>query len=162
MAAEPERGPLPFEPKRKRKKTSDQSDPKPLTATSQKTASNPQASGNRSDAQIPEVISRRMLKRMLIFSGIPTGLGVAAFFVSYVLLVRHILELPNVLVLLTTLGCFGLGVLGLSYGALSASWDEKAPGAVLGFNEFRANFGRLTQAWRDSRPTQRARPDKDT
>ncbi|MDA0266533.1 MAG: PAM68 family protein [Cyanobacteria bacterium] len=161
MAAEPERGPLPFEPKRKRKKAADPSDPKPLTATSQKAASRPQAAQNRSDTQIPEVISRRMLKRMLVFSGIPTGLGVAAFFVSYILLIRHILELPNVVVLLTTLGCFGLGVLGLSYGALSASWDEQSPGQLLGIEEFRTNFGRLTQAWRDSRPTRQAQADKD-
>jgi hypothetical protein len=159
MAAEPERGPLPFEPKRKRKKADDK--PAPATARAQKAASRPQSFRNRPDTQIPEVVSRRMLKRMLVFSGIPTSLGVVAFFLSYFLLVRHIAELPNVAVFLTTLGCFGLGVLGLSYGALSASWDEQTPGQLLGLQEFRANFGRLTQAWRDSRTARQARPDKD-
>ncbi|NJN21422.1 MAG: DUF3464 family protein [Leptolyngbya sp. RL_3_1] len=158
MAAEPERGPLPFEPKRKRKKAADQ----PAPARGQKAASRPQSFRNRPDTQIPEVVSRRMLKRMLVFSGIPTSLGVAAFFLSYFLLVRHIAELPNVAVFLTTLGCFGLGVLGLSYGALSASWDEQAPGELLGIQEFRDNFGRLTQAWRDSRKARQSRTDKES
>jgi hypothetical protein len=49
--------------------------------------------------------------------------------------------------LLVTLGCFGLGVLGLTYGVLSASWDEDRPGDWLGIAEFQVNFGRMTSAW---------------
>lgn len=99
------------------------------------------------DAAIPEEVSRRMLRRMIIFSGIPTLLGVSTFFVSYFLVVNQIVELPSYFVLFATLGCFGLGVVGLSYGALSASWDEGRLGHWFGVDEFKVNFGRLTSSW---------------
>ncbi len=88
-----------------------------------------------------------MLRRMLAFSGIPTGLGILTFFVSYYLVVNGVVDLPSYFVLLITLGCFGLGVVGLTYGVLSASWDEGRPGNWLGLDEFRTNFGRMTSAW---------------
>ncbi|MFH7244367.1 MAG: PAM68 family protein [Spirulina sp.] len=96
---------------------------------------------------IPEVVSQRMLRRMLVFSGTPTFLGIVAFFVSYFLIVKGNVELPPYAVLLTTLGCFGLGVVGLTYGVLSASWDEDRPGDWLGLEEFKVNFSRMTSAW---------------
>ncbi len=96
---------------------------------------------------IPEVVSSRMLRRMLAFSGVPTVTGVLTFFVSYYLVVNQVVELPSYFVLLITLGCFGLGVLGLTYGVLSASWDEDRPGDLLGLEEFKVNFGRMTGAW---------------
>lgn len=88
---------------------------------------------------------------MLLFSGIPVAAGIGIFFVSYYLTVRDLVELPPYAVLFSTLGCFGLGVLGLSYGALSASWDEGRLGSWFGFEEFRTNFPRLTGAWKDAR-----------
>ncbi len=97
---------------------------------------------------IPEVVSQRMVKRMLVFSGIPTGLAVLIFVGSYIVLIRQIWAVPTTLVLLSTLGCFGLGVLGLSYGALSASWEEAQPGSRLGWTEFQVNFRRMASAWR--------------
>lgn len=87
---------------------------------------------------------------MALFCGIPTALGISSFVVSYVA-VSHGVELPNTAVLLVSLGCFGLGVLGLSYGVLSASWDETTPGGLLGVDQFRVNFGRMTSAWKESR-----------
>ena len=104
-------------------------------------------SSQAKDAAIPEAVSRRMLKRMILFSGVPTFAGVLTFFVSYFLLINEVVELPSYFVLLATLGCFGLGVLGLSYGALSASWDEDRLGNWLGLDEFKVNFGRLTGSW---------------
>lgn len=106
-----------------------------------------QAQQRAAATAIPEVVSQRMLRRMLVFSGTPTFLGVAAFFVSYLLIVKQQIELPSYAVLLTTLGCFGLGVVGLTYGVLSASWDEDRPGNWLGWDEFQVNFGRMTSAW---------------
>jgi hypothetical protein len=49
------------------------------------------------------------------------------------------------------MGFFGLGVVGLSYGMLSASWDEDQPGSKLGWREFKTNLGRLTAGWRSQR-----------
>ncbi|MGB3138468.1 MAG: PAM68 family protein [Nodosilinea sp.] len=96
---------------------------------------------------IPKEVSDRMLRRMLAFSGIPTALGVLTFFISYYLVVNRVVELPSYFVLLITLACFGLGVVGLTYGVLSASWDEGRSGNRLGLDEFKVNFGRVTSAW---------------
>lgn len=100
---------------------------------------------------IPETVSRRMVKRMALFSGIPTVLGMATFVVSYFIVTQDIFELPTYAVLLVSLGCFGLGVLGLSYGVLSSSWEEDAPGSPLGLAEFGDNWGRMTEAWRSQK-----------
>ena len=151
MASESSRDSLPFEPG-KRKGKPDFSGAKPkviakdngVKADKSKKRSN---SRQAKDAAIPEVVSRRMLKRMVFFSGVPTFAGVATFFVSYFVLINGVVELPSYFVLFATLGCFGLGVLGLSYGALSASWDEDRLGNWFGLDEFKVNFGRLTGSW---------------
>lgn len=103
-----------------------------------------------SDGSIPKEVSSRMLRRMAILSMGPIALGVGIFFLSYYLLSRNIVEFAPVVVLLTTMGCFGLGVVGLTYGMLSASWDEE-PGSFVGFSEFKLNLGRMVDAWKASR-----------
>ncbi|ASC74187.1 uncharacterized protein XM38_051620 [Halomicronema hongdechloris C2206] len=153
MASESQRDPLPFEPKRQHKKAASETGAgrkeSSKSAAKAEASSDPQAS--RQATRIPEVISRRMLRRMLIFSGVPTGLGVVVFFSCYFLITHDIVELPNVVVLLATMGCFGIGVLGLSYGALSSSWEEDRLGGWLGVAEFGTNFNRLAAAWRTNR-----------
>ncbi len=174
MAPDSSRKRLPFEPSGKGKGSDKSAD---KTAASSAQASNPKPGAKAASAKkavapksitvkpassstakpgkakpaestaIPEVVSRRMLRRMLVFSGTPTALGVAAFFVSYFLIVKGGIELPPYAVLLVTLGCFGLGVAGLTYGVLSASWDEERPGGWVGLEEFKVNFGRMTSAW---------------
>jgi Photosynthesis affected mutant 68 len=137
--SKPER--LPFEPAKNRSK-SDKVTPKSTNVA-------PQTSGRTSNSeQIPEVVSRRMARRMAIFSGVPTGLGMLIFIASYLLVVNHWLDIPPIVTLLSSLGAFGLGVLGLSYGVLSASWDERQVGSRIGWDEFKVNFGRTTEAWR--------------
>jgi hypothetical protein len=100
---------------------------------------------------IPEVVSKRMVKRIALFSGIPSSLGMLTFVISYFVVTQHYFKLPSVVVLLVSLGFFGLGVLGLSYGALSASWDEDRVGTWFGWSEFRTNFGRTIASWREAR-----------
>jgi Photosynthesis affected mutant 68 len=116
-------------------------------AASVKAKGKPRASR---DAGIPEQVSKRMVRRMALFCGIPTLLGLASFPTSYFILQQGI-ELPNVAVLLVSLGCLGLGVLGLSYGVLSASWDEEALGTALGWSEFQLNLGRMIEGWKEAR-----------
>lgn len=163
MPSDSPRDSLPFEPSSKRKKASPnpaqgkasqkpaEVAAKPATIDAKTTSVSRPQSASRTEAAIPEVVSRRMLRRMIIFSGMPTFLGVGIFFLSYFLLINHILEFPKYVVLFTTLACFGLGVAGLSYGALSASWDEDRLGTWFGRGEFQTNFSRLTEAWRTSR-----------
>lgn len=87
-----------------------------------------------------------MVRRMALLSGIPTALGMSTFVISYLVVSNDLFKLPTYAVLLVSLGWFGLGVLGLSYGVLSASWDEEEPGSRLGWAEFKTNFGRMMQA----------------
>ncbi len=94
------------------------------------------------DPGMPKVVSDRMVRRMLIFCGLPTLLGLLAFPGSYLLLQQG-LKVSVVAVVAVTLGCFGLGIVGLSYGILSTCWDAERVGHWLGWQEFRTNWGRI-------------------
>lgn len=165
---------LPFEPRQKRpknrptqpepsatKNTSKQD--KQTPASKDKSKTKPEASPSktatkknkpavvtRNSMVIPDVVSKRMARRMAVLCGIPSILGISTFFVSYFLVTNVHLKLPNVAVVLLSMGFFGLGVVGLSYGVLSASWDEETPGTTLGWQEFTTNLGRMTSAWRSA------------
>ena len=159
MPSDSSRESLPFEPKRNRKKPEKKPSLQPSTPSKKETqkegtpkVSSSKARSARSEqTQIPEAVSRRMVRRMAFFCGIPTFLGIASFFGSYVIVTQELFPLPNAAVVLVSMGFFGLGVIGLSYGVLSASWDEDAPGGLIGFSEFKTNLGRMTQAWRSAR-----------
>ena len=103
--------------------------------------------------EIPEAVSQRMLRRIAFFSGMPIALGLGVFFSSYYLMSRQIVALPHVAVLLVTMGCFGLSVLGVTYGVLSASWDDE-PGSLVGLGEFKLNFGRAIESWREGKASE--------
>ena len=166
---------LPFEPGAKKKKASKKEKAEPIKAQAKASrpksdiqkkgeearrqlanASSKQSSGkgkrSRQDSAIPEEISQRMIKRMALLSGVPTVLGLLTFVASYFIVSNELIELPPIAVLLVSLGFFGLGVLGLSYGALSTSWEEGPDdGSLLGIDEFKINFGRMRQAWKESK-----------
>ncbi|MDX2243457.1 MAG: PAM68 family protein [Leptolyngbyaceae cyanobacterium bins.302] len=145
---------LPFEPGQNRKKLPKQAAPTPgvKKGTGNTTGDRKQASvSQRAFTGVPEEVSKRMARRMAFFCGIPTSLGMLTFIVSYFIVSQHLFKLPTVVVLLLSLGFFGLGVVGLSYGALSASWDEGRVGNWLGWSEFRVNFGRAIASWKEAR-----------
>jgi len=100
-----------------------------------------------------------MLARMGAFSGTPSILGVLVLVGSYFTITKDWFPLPSVAVLLVSMGCFGLGVVGLTYGALSASWDEGDEGTPLGLKEFKTNFARLRQGWREAREEEKRRKE---
>src|SRR6478672_8686545 len=99
---------LPFEPTQKKKSAKTSSQPavdkgskkpkrekKPNTSTSkvEKTekpsvskAKSPRSS--RDSGTIPEVVSKRMARRMAFFCGVPSALGMLTFIVSYLLLIK--------------------------------------------------------------------------
>lgn len=152
---------LPFEPAQNRKKAAKKSAPPAALKDNLGQLVKQDASKEKSVAQkggtqkpatgIPETITKRMTRRMAFFCGIPTALGMLTFVVSYIIMSQHLFKLPTVVVFLVSLGFFGLGVLGLSYGALSASWDEDRLGDWLGWSEFRVNFGRTIESWRTAK-----------
>ncbi|MEH1829955.1 MAG: PAM68 family protein [Nostoc sp.] len=150
-AEESERSRLPFEPNKKRQKPA---------KTQSKPAAQPQESAKQADKKarytkqemaIPQVVSQRMIRRVAGFCGVPTALGISALVVSYLLAIYSDIKLPPIAVLLVNMGLFGLGVLGITYGVLSASWDEEKVGSLLGFGEFNTNWGRMVEAWRETR-----------
>jgi hypothetical protein len=113
-------------------------------------------SGNDSPAtlqesRIPDAVGKRMIRRIVFLSGIPSAMGMLTFVAAYLIVMNKVFELPNAAVLLTSLGFFGLGVLGLSYGVLSASWDEDRDGSIVGFDEFGVNWQRMTQATKEAK-----------
>ncbi len=103
------------------------------------------------DGTIPPEVNKRLVRRSAIFSGIPTSLGFITFIASYVIVVKKWADLPNSAVVLVSMGFLGIGVLGLSYGAISASWDENRVGHWWGWQEFKQNFGYLQDAWKAQR-----------
>ncbi|NER80700.1 MAG: DUF3464 family protein, partial [Leptolyngbya sp. SIO1D8] len=110
MSADSERDRLPFEPTRKQKKkqkveAAAASRKAPKAGTKSESSSSHRSKRSKEDTSIPEVVSRRMLRRMIFFSGIPVGTGVLIFFASYFAITRDLVQLPNVAVLLVTLGC---------------------------------------------------------
>lgn len=133
---------LPFESKKKKGATKS---PK-AAAAARSTAPQSEAKPAKSTA-IPEIVSQRMVTRMAVCCGTPTLLGLMTFPLSYLVVHEGWFKLPNVAVVIASLGLFGLGAVGLSYGILSASWDEEEQGSWLGWREFRTNFGRVVESW---------------
>ena len=167
MPSPANRNSLPFEPKSKQKKNKnnknnpspqpqvkaekDTKTPTPSAVKSVEKTARKTAKEDASLDQIPEVVSKRMVRRMALFSGIPTGLGILSFFIFYVIVTQGWLEVPTSIVVLFSMGLFGLGVLGLSYGILSTSWDEDRIGTWWGWSEFTVNFSRMTSAWKSAK-----------
>jgi hypothetical protein len=167
--AKPTEERIPFEPGNRAKKKKEDTKPpsssapkrpatSPPTAKAQKSSPSKDKAPNtsRNDSLgIPEEVNKRIVRRVALFCGIPTFLGIAIFAVSYIIVVKHLADLPNAAVVLLSMACFGLGVLGLSYGVLSASWEENRVGSWLGSDEFSRNFGYLKEAWKQQRVEQK-------
>jgi hypothetical protein len=102
----------------------------------------PKGATRRINQAIPDAVANRMARRIAIATGIPTFLGMGVFIASYVLVSRHLLDIPPSATLLASGACFLLGLLGLSYGVLSASWEE-ASGSLLGVEQIPVNLARV-------------------
>ena len=96
---------------------------------------------------IPKYVADRMAKRIILTAGIPTILGMSVFVVSYVIVTKNIAEIPPSSTIAISALFFLLGLGGLSYGILSASWDEE-PGSFLGIENIPLNIERAKAAFR--------------
>lgn len=149
MSSESEGSNLPFEPKNKRQKPAKaKNQPVVKAKVSQKLEKPP---FTKEEMAIPEVVSKRMIRRVAAFCGIPTALGLLTLVGSYLLITLAKVQLPPIAVLLVNMGLFGIGVIGITYGVLSASWDEDRVGGLFGFSEFTTNWGRMVDTWRETR-----------
>jgi hypothetical protein len=157
MSAEEPRKSIPFEPpsNRQRKPAGKKGAPiiKPPTP--------PSAPDERGSGYIPEVVSLRMIRRALVFCGVPVLMGMSIFIGGYFAIINHWFPVSNTVVLLSSMGCLGLSVLGLSYGILSACWEEDSSikGSLFGWAECKTNFGRMVDAYR---ATKKMRTNIDT
>ena len=168
MPSDSKRGRLPFEPRnnKKNKKKNDSGEVESATTDTSPTkqvkkaaveskkkkkaiSRNSRQSSNLS--AIPDIVSKRMGKRMAVFCGIPSILGMSSLFIFYWLKIKEVVELPPYLALAVSFGFLGLGVLGLSYGLFSACWDEDRAGTLMGFDEFKVNLNRTKDAWKASK-----------
>lgn len=150
MSAESERNRLPFEPNKKRQKPAKAKAQTPIVKEVEKGDSK-KPPFTKQEMAIPQVVSQRMVRRVAWLCGVPTILGILTLIVSYLLIIYADIKLPPLLVLLVNMGLFGLGVLGITYGVLSASWEEERVGTLFGWSEFTTNFGRMVTGWRETR-----------
>ncbi len=106
----------------------------------------PPASLNKTRAKaqqtIPDYVANRMARRVAVATGIPSILGMSTFVASYLLVSKGVLDIPPGVTLVTSGGFFLLGLVGLSYGVLSASWEPGA-GSLLGIEQIGLNISRL-------------------
>ncbi|BAY22615.1 hypothetical protein NIES2100_23780 [Calothrix sp. NIES-2100] len=150
-AEESEHSPLPFEPNKKRQKPAKAKSQPPAQSKESGRQTTKQPPFNKEEMAIPKVVSQRMIRRVAAFCGIPTALGISTLIVSYLLTIYTDIRLAPIAVLLVNMALFGLGVLGITYGVLSASWDEDRVGNWLGVAEFGINWGRMVDVWRETR-----------
>ncbi|KGG12637.1 MULTISPECIES: PAM68 family protein [Prochlorococcus] len=108
-------------------------------------------SKKKRDSFIPKVVANRMARRIAFTTGLPTLSGMGVFIGSYLLIVKGIADVPPAITLTSSALCFFVGLLGLSYGILSASWEE-SPGSLLGLENIRPNIGRMRTAFRAVSP----------
>ena len=91
---------------------------------------------------IPREVANRMARRVAIATGVPSVMGMAVFVISYLVVSRGILDVSPSITLLGSGFFFLLGLVGLSYGVLSASWEPQ-PGTFLGLEHLKPNLQRL-------------------
>ena len=114
------------------------------------TAAGRNKTGRPSQQVIPDAVANRRARRIAIATGIPTLMGMGVFIASYLLVSRGILDIPPGATLVASGACFLLGLVGLSYGVLSSSW-EVAPGSLLGREQIGVNISRLRDSIRAMR-----------
>ena len=101
----------------------------------------------KSSTGIPKYVADRMARRIFFTAGIPTIMGMSVFVVSYIVVTKNIAEIPPSSTIAISALFFLLGLAGLSFGILSASWD-KEPGSFFGIENIPMNIQRAKDAFK--------------
>ena len=101
----------------------------------------------QSSSGIPKYVADRMARRIFFTAGIPTIMGMSVFILSYIIVTRNIAEIPPSSTIAISALFFLLGLAGLSFGILSASWD-KDPGSFFGIENIPMNIQRAKAAFK--------------
>ena len=112
-----------------------------------KSSTTPNKRKSKRESGIPKPVANRMARRIAFTTGIPTIGGMGVFIGSYLLISRGIADIPPAITLLTSAACFLIGLIGLSYGILSASWENN-PGTILGLENIKPNIQRMRDAFK--------------
>ena len=104
-------------------------------------------SKSKPSSGIPKYVADRMARRILFTAGIPTIMGMSVFVISYIIVTRNIAEIPPSSTIAISALFFLLGLGGLSFGILSASWD-KEPGSFFGVENIPLNIERAKAAFK--------------
>ena len=99
---------------------------------------------------IPKYVANRMARRIAFTTGIPTISGMGVFVGSYFLITKGIADISPTITLVSSAICFLIGLLGLSYGILSASWDKHS-GSILGLENISPNINRMKDAFKSNK-----------
>lgn len=91
---------------------------------------------------LPEVVADRMLRRILLFGGIPFGLLFGFFALYFVLTYKFEIRVIPGVVAYSTLSLIAAAAAGISYGIFSSSWDVENEGSKLGWKEAKVNLFR--------------------
>ncbi len=100
-----------------------------------------------STSGIPKYVADRMARRIFFTAGIPTIMGMSVFVISYIIVTKNIAEIPPSSTIAISALFFLLGLAGLSFGILSASWD-KEPGSFFGIENIPMNIQRAKAAFK--------------
>ena len=109
--------------------------------------SNTVTTPRQSSSGIPKYVADRMARRIFFTAGIPTIMGMSVFVVSYIIVTKNIAEIPPSSTIAISALFFLIGLAGLSFGILSASWD-KEPGSFFGIENIPLNIKRAKAAFK--------------
>ena len=102
---------------------------------------------------VPQIVADRMITRIATFFGVPVFGGLLLFGVSLYVSKTSDFVIPPNLLAYATQAPFVLGLIGITYGILSASWEPDNEGSMLGIEEFKTNYNRIQEGLQRTRDT---------
>jgi len=106
---------------------------------------------NPTAAVIPEKVASRMGKRLIPFVGIPLFGTMGVFIAFWYLAVYKGIQFETSLVAYSTIFALFIGLIGITYSVMSASWDPDEEGSKMGVDEFKSNVDNLRSGLKRSR-----------
>lgn len=108
---------------------------------------------------VPEIVADRMIGRIAAFFGVPVFGGLTIFVGAFLYSKQTDTVIQPNIVAYATQVPFVLGLLGITYGILSASWEPENKGSTLGLDEFKTNVGRIKNGLERTRETAQLKDD---
>ncbi len=108
---------------------------------------------------VPEMVADRMIGRIATFFGVPVFGGLAIFVGAFFYSKQTDTVIQPSIIAYATQVPFVLGLLGITYGIMSASWEPDRDGSALGVDEFKTNFARVQEGLKRTRETAELKDD---